>query len=209
MIKSGKDTENNPSFKIKTISKRYKEYFKTEYNNMKTKKINYNFRLSKISRPFVCLSLMSAFLLLTAFQCGKDWDDDVPDPNHVASTAHRGDWEYLSATARVISDSTDELGEEYNLGSYAPIRDISFDKIMTAVIEDKDDAAVYPPQYSELNFHYYRDYGSDTIYLVRDGWGYMVFYLQYADSVELKFNTVKYYDDYRELQSYNYRRKAS
>ncbi len=65
-----------------------------------------------------------------------------------------GEWEYQSATCKVVHWGSGAIDTTYDLGSYAPWRDMVFNDDNTAIIELQSYADVVPPQYDTVAFRW-------------------------------------------------------
>ncbi len=65
-----------------------------------------------------------------------------------------GEWEYQSAICEVVHWGSGAIDTTYDLGSYAPWRNMVFNADNTAIIELQNDAAVVPPQYDTITFRW-------------------------------------------------------
>ena len=72
------------------------------------------------------------------------------------STTHPivGEWEYQSATCEVVHWGSGAIDTTYDLGSYAPWRDMVFNADYTANIELQNGAEIFPPQYDTIAFRW-------------------------------------------------------
>lgn len=101
---------------------------------------------------------MSAFLLLTAFQCGSGWDNDDTEASIV------GSWEYQSCQEHYYY-SWPTPGDTILDQIYPPVRDVLFEAGNHATLELESGYTVYPPHYFNSEFEWSMSGNSDTVFL--------------------------------------------
>ena len=103
----------------------------------------------------IITALLSAAMLFVA--CGEKETE--------YNTTHPivGEWEYQSAICEVVHWGSGAIDTTYDLGSYAPWRDMVFNADYTANIELQNDADVVPPQYDTVTFRWDTGFEEDWI----------------------------------------------
>lgn len=112
---------------------------------MNMKKLPVDVLIAK-RRILILCAAMVAFAAMTA--CGEKETE--------YNTTHPivGEWEYQSATCEVVHWGSGAIDTTYDLGSYAPWRDMVFNADNTAIIELRNDTNVVPPQYDTITFRW-------------------------------------------------------
>ena len=110
------------------------------------------------------------------------------------STTHPivGEWEYLSATCEVVHWGSGTIDTTYDLGSYAPWKDMVFYADDTAKIELQNMAAVWPPQYGLITFRWipgFEESWASSIELNSDAGFYTWIQIEENSNGILKFYT--------------------
>lgn len=132
----------------------------------------------------IITALLGAAMLFTA--CGKEEIE--------YNTTHPivGEWEYQSATVEVVHFGTGDIDTIFDLGPYAPWRNMVFQSDNTATIELQSFATVVPPIYGEKKFKWhpgFEESWSKVVELYSEGEFYAWIQIEENCNGILKFST--------------------